>query len=272
MQAMNAAPRDDSEYEERTMGVSSSPAGAAEPALPGRRRSAPSGGSAAHEVASVGAFIFDMDGTMIDSMPWHAKSWVEFARQHKIDIEVGELLRRTTGRTGAECMQDLFGREMTSAESWELVHAKETIYRELFGPVFCEVAGFKQFANLARAQGLKVGVGTAGDKHNIAFALERLQMNPAPHAVVGGDEGLPGKPEPAIFMEAARRMNIAPAHCIVFEDAPFGIEAARRAGMRAVAICTSHRAEELAGPHVIASVRDYTELMNNNFLGNLHAA
>lgn len=60
--------------------------------------------------------------------------------------------------------------------------------------------------------------------------------------------------------------------CIVFEDAPFGIEAARRAGMRAVAVCTSHSARELSGTHVIASVRDYNELMTNNFLGNLHAA
>ena len=59
---------------------------------------------------------------------------------------------------------------------------------------------------------------------------------------------------------------------IVFEDAPFGIEAARRAGMRAVAICTTHSATELAGPHVLASVSDYLELMNSNFLENLHVA
>jgi beta-phosphoglucomutase-like phosphatase (HAD superfamily) len=92
-----------------------------------------------------------------------------------------------------------------------------------------------------------------------------------PHAVVGGDEGLPGKPEPAIFLEAARRMGVKPADCIVFEDAPFGIEAARRAGMRAVALCTSHSAVELTGPHVMASVRNYHELMNQQFLENLHA-
>jgi len=95
---------------------------------------------------------------------------------------------------------------------------------------------------------------------------------PPPHAVVGGDEGLPGKPEPAIFLEAARRMGVAAAACIVFEDAPFGIEAARRAGMRAVGVCTSHSAEDLSGPHVIASVRDYNELIDSNFLEKLHAA
>ncbi len=218
------------------------------------------------------ALIFDMDGTMIDSMPWHAKAWVEFCRQHNIAIDLPDLMRRTTGRNGAECMQELLGRDMSAEESWALIHAKEVIYRELFAPVFCEVAGFKAFANQAAAQGLKVGVGTAGDKHNIAFVFERLAMSPLPLAVVGGDEGLPGKPEPAIFLEAARRLGIAPGECIVFEDAPFGIEAARRAGMRAVAVCTTHSADELAGPHVMAAVRDYHELMNDNFLGELHAS
>ncbi len=217
------------------------------------------------------ALIFDMDGTMIDSMPFHARSWVGFAERHGLTIEVDELLRRTTGRTGAECMELLFGRAMNPKECWELVHQKEEIYRALFAPVFAEVPGFKAFSADAIGRGLRVGVGTAGDKHNIAFAFSHLGMDPMPHAVVGGDEGLPGKPEPAIFLEAARRIGAAPEACIVFEDAPFGIEAARRAGMRAVAVCTSHTAEQLAGPHVVASVRSYHELIESNFLGNLHA-
>ena len=215
--------------------------------------------------------IFDMDGTMIDSMPFHGQSWVEFARRHGVQIEVQELLRRTTGRTGAECMELLFGRPLGEQACWELVREKEEIYRGLFAPVFREVAGFKAFSALAAGRGLRIGVGTAGDKHNIAFAFSHLRMDPAPHAVVGGDEGLPGKPEPAIFLEAARRIGVAPELCIVFEDAPFGIEAARRAGMRAVAVCTSHHADELAGPHVLASVPDYHALMAANFLENLHA-
>jgi HAD superfamily hydrolase (TIGR01509 family) len=217
------------------------------------------------------ALIFDMDGTMIDSMPSHSKAWVEFARRHGLDIDVADLLRRTTGRTVVECMTELFQREMDQDEAWRLAQEKEALYRELFTPVFTEVYGFKRFMGAALARGLKVGVGTAGDRHNIGFALGRLQLERAPHAVVGGDEGLPGKPEPHIFREAARRMDVPPQHCIVFEDAPFGIEAARRAGMRAVAICTSHRAEQLGGAHVLAWARDYDELIEKKFLETLDA-
>ncbi len=218
------------------------------------------------------AFIFDMDGTMIDSMPSHKQSWITFAQQHGLEIDIPDLMRRTTGRTGAECMRELFQRDLSDAEALRYVAIKEQIYRDLFAPIFAEVPGFKQFAALSLQAGLKLGVGTAGDRHNLAFAMKHLQLPVSPHAVVGGDEGLPGKPQPAIFLEAASRMAIRAGDCIVFEDAPLGIEAARRAGMRAVAICTTHSAKELAGPHVLAAAGNYLELIESKFLETLHVA
>jgi beta-phosphoglucomutase-like phosphatase (HAD superfamily) len=220
----------------------------------------------------VQALIFDMDGTMVDSMPSHAESWLVLAQRHGIQVDLPELMRRTTGRTGLECMRILFGRDMPDAEAFAYVQEKEVLYREIFAPKFSEVQGFSVFADAARARGLHIGVGTAGDKHNIAFAYANLKLRPLPTVAVGGDEGLPGKPEPAIFLEVARRLGVAPANCIVFEDAPLGIEAARRAGMRAVGICTGHTPAELAGPHVLAHAADFTELTNANFLETHHVA
>lgn len=219
---------------------------------------------------SVQALIFDMDGTMIDSMPSHTQSWVEFCRRHDLAIDVKDLMRRTTGRTGAECMQELFQRTSAPADVAALIAEKEAIYRALFAPQFTEVAGFTAFSELAAGQGLKFGIGTAGDRHNIEFAFNLLKMKLKPDAVVGGDEGFAGKPNPDIFLEAARRMDVEPACCVVFEDAPFGIEAARRAGMRAVGICTTHTADELAGPHVVAHARHFSELIESNFLESLY--
>jgi beta-phosphoglucomutase-like phosphatase (HAD superfamily) len=216
----------------------------------------------------VSALIFDMDGTMIDSMPWHQKSWVAFCERRGLDIDVPDLMRRTTGRTGVECMRELFG-SLPLEQAQAFVDEKEGVYRELFAPAFAEIAGFKAFLSQAQARGLTVGVGTAGDRHNQAFAYQHLSLGQA-LPTVGGDEGLPGKPEPAIFLEVARRMNVAPEHCIVFEDAPLGIEAARRAGMRAVGICSSHHADELGGPHVLARVPDYHALITSRFLETVH--
>jgi len=221
---------------------------------------------------AVSGIIFDMDGTIIDSMSCHAQSWVAFVQNHGISIDVPDLMRRTTGRTGAECMRELFQRDLSDEEAWALITEKEVLYRELFAPQFAEVAGFTAFAGQTLARGLKVGVGTAGDRHNIAFAMGHLALPTPPHAIVGGDEGLAGKPDPAIFLEVARRMAIKAQDCIVFEDAPFGIEAARRAGMRAVAICTSHSAAQLGGPHVMAAANNYLELIDSKFLETLNVA
>lgn len=218
------------------------------------------------------ALIFDMDGTMVDSMPWHAQSWVAFTRRYGMEVDLPDLMRRTNGRNGLECMREIFQRDMPDEEARALIHEKEVIYRSLFAPVFTEVPGFRAFAANALARGLKVGIGTAGDQDNIAFVLQGLAMPEPPQVIVGGDEGLPGKPDPAIFLEAARRMGVPPSACIVFEDSPFGIEAAGRAGMRAVAICSSHSAQQLAGAHVLAHVPHYTELLHSKFLENLHVA
>ena len=218
---------------------------------------------------TVRALIFDMDGTMIDSMGHHRQSWIGFAAHHGLDIEIDELMRRTTGRTGAECMDELFGRPIPRDEAWELVQHKEQLYRDLFAPEFREVAGFRAFYAEALARGLRLGVGTAGDAANIAFALAHLGLAELPHALVGGDEGLAGKPEPAIFLEVARRLGVAPAHCVVFEDAPLGIEAARRAGMRAVAVTSGHRADELAGLHVLGAIDHYTGLADEAWFKNM---
>ena len=220
----------------------------------------------------VQALIFDMDGTIIDSMPSHTQSWAAFARRHGLDVDMLDLMRRTTGRTAVECMRALFETDLTDAQASAYAHQKEALYRELFAPQFSEVAGFKAFAAQAQARGLPIGVGTAGDQHNIAFAYQHLQMAQKPRVTVGGDEGLPGKPDPAIFLEVARRLGVAPAHCIVFEDAPLGIEAARRAGMRAVGICSGHSAAELAGPHVLAHAPDYHALTASQFLETYHVA
>ena len=221
-------------------------------------------------ITTTQALIFDMDGTMIDSMPAHTQSWLDLARRHRLVVDIDELMRRTTGRTGVECIRILFGREMPDVEALALVQEKEALYRQTFQPRFAEVQGFSAFAQAARERGLLIGVGTAGDRHNIAFAFANLALRPLPSVAVGGDEGLPGKPEPAIFLEVARRLGVAPAHCIVFEDAPLGIEAAARAGMRAVGIGTGHSAQQLAGPHVMAYARNFAELMQQAFLETHH--
>ena len=208
--------------------------------------------------------IFDMDGTIVDSMPAHRDSWARFAASRGLILGARELEQATNGRTWVEGMRALFGAGLPQATAEAYVHEKESLYRESFGACFRWVDGFERFAHQALARGLRCGLGSAGDRNNIGFVLERLPekgLGGLFELAVGGDEGLPGKPDPAIFLEVARRMGVAARDCLVFEDSPAGIEAARCAGMRAVALLTSHDAAELSGPHVIAAVSSYDELL-----------
>jgi beta-phosphoglucomutase family hydrolase len=208
----------------------------------------------------IAAFIFDIDGTIIDSMPYHMKSWPVLFERHGIE-DRHDVVTGSAGRTGLEMMRDILGADLDEARAHALAAEKEAIYREMFGPVFREVAGFKAFARNAKAAGLKIALGTAGNAENIAFAIGGLEMHDFFDAAVGAADVKRGKPEPDIFLEAARRLDVPPEQCVVFEDAPHGIEAARRAGMRAVALCTSDPESRFSGhPHVLHVCADYRSL------------
>ena len=210
--------------------------------------------------STVAAFIFDIDGTIIDSMPFHERSWDVFLARRGVPGAGEDFFRRTAGRTGVEVMRELFG-PLSHSDAHAFVREKESIYRELFAPEFREIAGFRAFAREAKAAGVRLACATAGDPDNIAFALGGLAMQDFFAAAVGAHDVARGKPEPDLFLLAAARIGAAPRDCLVFEDAPLGIEAARRAGMRAVAIASTVPADELGAPaHVVARAPDFTTL------------
>lgn len=217
------------------------------------------------------SFIFDIDGTIIDSMPFHGSSWEAFLVRRGIPYDGERFLRSTAGRTGVEIMRELFG-PMSDDAAWALVHEKEDVYRELFRPAFREIDGFRAFARAARGEGIRIGCATAGDANNIAFALEGLGMAGEFDALAGAQDVANGKPAPDLFLLAAQRMGADPASCIVFEDAPLGIEGARRAGMLAVGVTSGESAERLAGSHVIATIPDYRTVRPRDVLHLAHAA
>jgi len=206
------------------------------------------------------AFIFDIDGTIIDSMPHHERSWEVFLAKRGMPTAGEDFFRRTAGRTGVEVMRELFG-SLSDADAHAFVREKEGIYRDLFRPDFREIEGFKAFARAAKSAGVRLACATAGDPDNIAFALGGLEMQAFFDAAVGAHDVAHGKPEPDLFLLAAKRVGARPSECLVFEDAPLGIEAARRAGMRAVAIASTVPADELGAPaHVVARAQDFTTL------------
>ena len=215
----------------------------------------------------VQALLFDLDGTLIDSMPHHHDAWVEWHARRGMAIDVERFFASTAGRSNEEIIADMLP-GTGAAEIARLADEKEALYRELAAPTLTLIDGAQDYVQRARAAGLLLAICTASTLPNMALAFQRFGIDgwvetivsPADH---GPDSGarLRGKPHPDIFNEAARRLGVAPAQCVVFEDAPLGVEAARRAGMQAVALTTTLPAQAFAGfDNLIAIAADFTAL------------
>ena len=207
------------------------------------------------------AFIFDMDGTIVDNMAFHTESWLAFFARRGQQLDAEAFFRDTAGRQGHEIMRHYLGDHLSKEESAQLDFEKESLYRELYAPHLSTANGFEAFIAGAKAQGVALAVATAAPNDNITFTIDGLNLRSEFKAIVGAADVARGKPNPDVFLLAAERCGALPANAIVFEDAPLGVEAARRAGMRAVVLTTTLPAEAFAEfDNVIAVVRDFSEL------------
>lgn len=207
------------------------------------------------------ALLFDLDGTLIDSMPLHARAWVQWG------ATVGRPLSddpahfaSTAGRSGPEILADMFP-QATPAEIERMADEREQVYRTMARQELQLVAGAQALLQRARAAGKRLAVCTAAPPDNIALAFERFGLDAWVEVVSSPADGLRGKPHPDIFLSAAQRLGVPPETCLVFEDAPLGLEAAHRAGMAAVALTTTLDAQAFGHfPNRIATVSDFTAL------------
>lgn len=212
--------------------------------------------------ATARALIFDMDGTIVDNMDFHTQAWITFFARRGQVIEPDAFFRDTAGRQGKEILRHYLGEELGDEQLASLNHEKEELYRALYVPHRRTLPGFDAFIDAGTARGWKLAVATSASPGSTRFILDEMDLRPRFDAVVVGTVDVPrGKPHPDVFLKAAKRCQTMPAQCIVFEDAPLGVEAARRAGMRAVVLTTTLPAEAFAEfDNVIAIVNDFTEL------------
>jgi len=207
------------------------------------------------------ALIFDMDGTLVHNMPTHTQTWQDILAEAGVQIDQDEFNRATTGKKSDEILRMTFGDQLSDADIARWIARKESIYRERFASQREPLPGLLHLLEQAHSLGLRMAVATAATTDNISFILDGLDLRRHFDAVVGGHNVQYGKPHPEIFLKSAKTLGLDPARCLVFEDALGGIEAARRAGMDAVMICTTIDAQEVAGQaHVLCAVPDFTHL------------
>jgi beta-phosphoglucomutase family hydrolase len=206
------------------------------------------------------AFLFDLNGTMIDDMQYHIKAW------HRILNSLGANL--TLERTKEECygknnelLERIFPARFTEEEKNRMSIEKEKQYQLEFGPQLRLINGLEEFLANAKKQGIKMAIGSAAITFNIDFVLDGLQIRHYFEAIVSADDVTNSKPGPETYLACAKKLGVAPNTCLVFEDAPKGVESALNAGMDGVVLTTMHTAEEFSQyKNIIAYAKDYKQL------------
>ncbi len=206
------------------------------------------------------AAIFDMDGTLLDNMPLHFRAFQIFIERYGLRRPPADVAVRLIGKRNSEILPVLFERSLTPEEVARYSQEKEQIYREMLAGV-APLPGLLRFLDLLDQRQVRIGLATSAPRENVAPTLEALGIANRFSAITLGEEVPHGKPAPDIFLEAAQRLGHPADRCIVFEDSHAGIAAAHAAGMRCVALATTHPASELrpANPDLI--ITDYDELL-----------
>ena len=208
-------------------------------------------------------FIFDMDGTLADTMPTHQLAWDQLMPELGITVDRDDFFGWSAGLTNREIFPRLLGADITIDEINRLADHKEALFREIYRAQMTTVKGADAFLQRTVAAGYRRGVGTAAPPDNVDLVLDGLNLRQYFQTIVCVADVTHGKPDPEIFLLAAERLGARPDECVVFEDAPAGIEAARRAGMQCVVIASTLTREQIKAlddtQHVVHVVDDFTD-------------
>jgi beta-phosphoglucomutase len=203
------------------------------------------------------AVIFDLDGVIVDSHPAHLQAWKTFLHSLERNVSDSDLRFALEGYKREIILRHFLG-DLTQEEVKDYGAKKDALFRASMDELKT-VAGFAAFFDSVQAAGLPVALASSASRWRAEHTLNHLGLARAFRAIVTGDDVANGKPDPAIFQAAARSLGADPADILVCEDAVSGVEAARRAGMKCLAIAANGRRPLLqqAGADIV--VGDFTE-------------
>ena len=201
------------------------------------------------------AVLWDMDGVLIVSADVHYESWTRVLGDYGLTMS-REQFGETFGMNNHGLLRWLYGPQLSPQQVDEIAERKEALYRQLIRGRAQPLPGAREWLGRLAREGWRQAVASSGPMANIAAILNELDVWPAFDLVLTGAHLARSKPDPAIFMQAAAGLGVTPARCVVVEDARVGIEAARRAGMHALGVTTTHRAEELRAADLVVDRLD----------------
>ncbi|HAQ65784.1 MAG TPA: hypothetical protein DCR43_08040 [Bacteroidales bacterium] len=211
--------------------------------------------------STIEAVIFDMDGTIVPNRDYHMLAWRRLCDEEGIKATNDELLA-TFGSTNREIFGKMMNRKINEKELDRLAARKESLYRESYLGHVKATKGLPAFLDSLRQLGIPLALATSAPTENVEFTLAESHLKPYFQIVIDASGISKSKPDPEIFQKTALHLNIHPNRCLVFEDAPMGIQAALSAGMKVLALTTTFSPDQL--PSGVPQVEDFSSLRLQN--------
>ena len=191
------------------------------------------------------AIIFDMDGVLVDSSPFHLRKWMDLLQARGIPFDEQELRMIVLGPANDVIFRRFLGDHLTPEKLSELGEELDANFRREIGPHPPAIAGVRRFIEACHIQGIAMAVASAAIANNVKFLISALGLQDYFREILAVDATTHPKPHPEIYLKTAEKLGVDSAACVVFEDSYVGIEAAKRAGMKCVAIASTFSAEDL---------------------------
>ncbi len=188
--------------------------------------------------------IFDHDGVLVDSLEMHQQAWVELGVRTGLPVTAA-FIHDTFGMANLSIFRKLLGDAITPEQIAQYTDLKETCYRDLARGQITLMAGVRDLLDRLTAAGFVLAIGTSGVRANSQLTIDETGLTGRFAAIASAEDFTHGKPDPEVFLVAARKTGIEPRHAVVFEDAVYGIQAAKAAGMYAVGVTTTSPAADL---------------------------
>ncbi|HEY1871346.1 MAG TPA: HAD family phosphatase [Chitinophagaceae bacterium] len=206
------------------------------------------------------AFLFDMNGTMINDMPYHITAWHRIFNDLGANISLDKMKDECYGKNH-ELIERICPGKFTEEEKDRMSYQKEKIYQQEFRPYLKLIDGLEQFLRTVREAGIKLAIGSAAIMFNIDFVLDGLGIRKYFGAIVSADDVTRSKPDAETWLKCAEKLHMNADECIVFEDTPKGAESAWNANMDCIIITNLHDKKDFKSyKNVIGFINDFSEI------------
>ena len=191
------------------------------------------------------AVIFDMDGVICHTNPYHSRAFRAFFAKRDLNPTDEEFAQHMFGKSNSYILQHFLQREIVGEEFVQMEDEKESLFRELYEPYVEPIAHFSEFLQDLKAHGIKTAVATSAPRANLDLILGKLDLSASMDSFMASEDVTKHKPDPQVYLTSAERLGMKPENCVVFEDSFSGVSAAINADMKVVGVLSSHTKEEL---------------------------